>query len=252
MAKYEKLSNSVSVAEMMHMREVEGLSNQEIAERIGATKKTVYRYIGAQPAGLRKKWTRKDKLPALPAAEQALPEMPRKSFAQRLEESLGEPGALNKLKHDYTARREVEEFSKKLENFSPVGLHKKHYNYLTPPKEGWGDDEEEERDENTAPTREVQNPSILPQRIRVPEDVQPCKLEDLARQVYERKMSENRKANADGSSHIPELIAMFGSEAVITWLKVSLYDMGIPDCRPMNRQKMLEALKMMNAGGTNA
>lgn len=33
MAKYEKLSNSVSVAEMMHMREVEGLSNQEIAEK---------------------------------------------------------------------------------------------------------------------------------------------------------------------------------------------------------------------------
>ena len=30
-----------------------------------------------------------------------------------------------------------------------------------------------------------------------------------------------------------------------------LYNMGIPDCRPMNRQKMLEMLKIMNAGGAN-
>lgn len=52
-------------------------------------------------------------------------------------------------------------------------------------------------------------------------------------------------------THIPELIAVFGQDAVIAWLKVSLYDMGIPDCRPMNRQKMLEALKNMNAGGAN-
>lgn len=252
MAKYEKLSNSVSVAEMMHMREVEGLSNQEIAERLGTTKKTVYRYIGAQPTGLRKKWTRKDKLPALPAAANALPEMPRKSFAQRLEESLGEPGTQNRLKHDYAARHEAEEFSKKLENFSPAGQPKKHINYLTPPKEGWGDDEEEDLAENATPTREVQDPSILSQRIRIPEDVQPCRLEDMARQVNERKMSENRKENADSNSHIPELVAMFGTEAVIAWLKVSLYDMGIPDCRPMNRQKMLEALKLMNAGGANA
>ena len=47
-------------------------------------------------------------------------------------------------------------------------------------------------------------------------------------------------------SHIPELIAMFGRDAVIAWLKVSLYDMGIPDCRPMKRERMLDALKILN------
>ena len=44
---------------------------------------------------------------------------------------------------------------------------------------------------------------------------------------------------------------MFGPDAVTAWLKVSLYNMGIPDCRPMSRKKMLEMLKIMNAGGEN-
>lgn len=202
MAKYEKLSNSISVAEMMHMREVEGLSNQEIAERIGATNKTVYRYIGAQPAGLRKKWTRKDKLPALPAAEQVLPEMPRKSFAQRLEESYKKPVPVGTIKIPEKVKEDIE---RKLEN------------------------------------------GVVAQ--------QPLNLAGLARDAHKKELEKTSTPYTtykEEQSHIPELIAMFGSEAVITWLKVSLYDMGIPDCRPMNRQNMLEALKLMNAGGTNA
>jgi hypothetical protein len=248
-----KLGKSISVAEMLHMRNEEGLSNGEIAKRLGCTTNTVIRYIGKQPHGVRKPWgsnRKKDELPAL-SENTEVPEMPRKSFAERCEEALGEPMVLHTLKHDYAARKEAEELSKKLENFSPAGQPKMHINYLTPPKEGWGDDEEEEMAENAAPTREVQNPSILPQRIRIHDDVQPCTLEDMARLAYERRTLENRKANADGNSHIHELIAIFGSEAVITWLRVSLYDMGIPDCRPMNRQKMLETLKNMNAGGAN-
>lgn len=195
----------------MHMRNEEGLSNGEIAKRLGCTTNTVIRYIGKHPDGKRARRKPKN-LPVL-TEKTEVPEMPHKSFAERCEEDLGEPTVLHTLKHDYAARKEAEELSKKLENFSP-------------------------------------DLGILPQRIHIPEDVQPRSLNDLARLAYERNTLENRKANADGNSHIPELIAIFGYEAVITWLKVSLYDMGIPDCRPMNRQKMLEALKNMNAGGT--
>ena len=212
MKRMTKLSNSISVAEMMHMRNEEGLSNGEIAKRLGIHINTVIKYIGKHPDGKRAR--RKPKsLPTL-TEKTEVPETPRKSFAERCEEALGEPMVLHTLKHDYAARKEAEELSKKLDNFSP-------------------------------------DLGILPQRIYIPEDVQPRALEDMARLAYERRTLENRKANANGNSHIPELVAIFGHDAVITWLKVSLYDMGIPDCRPMNRQKMLETLKLMNDGGTS-
>ena len=195
MKQMTKLSNSISVAEMMHMREAEGLSYADIAKRLGISSKTVYAYIGKQPSGMRKPWgsnRKKDELPALPENTE-VPEMPHKSFKERLEE---------------------------MGNFKP---------FVT----------EEEADAQV-PTSPVGKYRIKPM---VP--VEPLWRDDEDGQ----EMPENRKVNADGNSHIPELVAVFGQDAVITWLKVSLYDMGIPDCRPMNRQKMLEKLKTMNAGG---
>lgn len=48
-----KLTESVSVDEMMTMREC-NLSNEEIAKRLGVTSRTIYKYIGPQPAHLHK------------------------------------------------------------------------------------------------------------------------------------------------------------------------------------------------------
>lgn len=84
-----KLSKSVSVAELMHMREVDHLSNRDISKRLGISIRTVYRYIGNQPAGLRKPYgsSKKDKLPPLtvtPLSRKNLPGMcPLHSAARR-------------------------------------------------------------------------------------------------------------------------------------------------------------------------
>lgn len=46
------LSKEVSREELLHMRE-EGLTNKQIAERLGCNYYTVLRYIGKQPDGMR-------------------------------------------------------------------------------------------------------------------------------------------------------------------------------------------------------
>ena len=58
------VANSVSVGEMMHMREVLGLSNGEIAKKVGCCTNTVIRMIGPHPEGKRAK--RKAQRPLTP------------------------------------------------------------------------------------------------------------------------------------------------------------------------------------------
>lgn len=84
-----KLSNSISVAEMMHMRNEEGLSNGEIAKRLGIHISTVIKYIGKHPDGKRARRKPKN-LPVL-TEKTEVPEMPKKSFAERCEEVLHKP-----------------------------------------------------------------------------------------------------------------------------------------------------------------
>lgn len=202
---------SVSISEMLHMRAA-GLSNAEIADKIGCSYNTVNRHIGRAPfvkPGRGRKKKDSDTLGLPPVGDQALPEMPRKSFAQRLEESYG------KYCKDHSLANSLET----AEKFTML--------------------------KGDIPPEVVVENSI----VRIPAEEDPRTLADLAREAHERKMTE---MNADGAAEhnrIHELIAVFGEQAVATWLKVSLYDMRIPDCRPMNRQKMLEMLKIMNAGG---
>lgn len=70
---YRPLEDSVSISEMMHMREELRLSNREIAERLGVSKNTVYRYIGPQPEGIQ-----------APRRTKKEPELPPRSFTERL------------------------------------------------------------------------------------------------------------------------------------------------------------------------
>ena len=224
MKRMTKLSKSISVAEMMHMRENEHLSNQDIAKRLGISSKTVYAYIGKQPAGMRKPWgsnRKKDELPAL-TEKTEVPEMPHESFKERCERMANE-------------------------------LHCNPTHWVP---------------DACAPTIaeilavcEERRPSMIDEAIPASKD----RINEAVKSVVEgfehynnmvaHSQPESEKETEPvvhkSSNHIPELIAIFGSEAVITWLRVSLYDMGIPDCRPMNRQKMLETLKLMNDGGTS-
>lgn len=48
----KKLTNEISIQELQQMRE-EGLTNRQIAERLDLTYRTVIRYLGPQPKGLR-------------------------------------------------------------------------------------------------------------------------------------------------------------------------------------------------------
>ena len=47
-----RLGLDISTAEMLRMRESEQLNNRRIAERLGVSINTVYRYIGKQPKGM--------------------------------------------------------------------------------------------------------------------------------------------------------------------------------------------------------
>lgn len=201
---------SVSISEMLHMREM-GLSNAEIADKVGCSYITVNRHIGRAPfvkPGRGRKKKENDTLGLPPVGNNPLPEMPHKSFAERLEEIYKKPAPVGTVKVLEEAREDIE--------------------------------------------RKLENDVVAQQPLLIPADEKPCTLADLAREAHERKMAEMSAVGTEERTHIPELIAVFGTEAVTAWLKVSLYDMGIPDCRPMSRQKMLEILKNMNAGGANA
>lgn len=200
---------SVSISEMLHMREM-GLSNAEIADKIGCSYITVNRHIGRAPfvkPGRGRKKKDSDTLGLPPVGNNPLPEMPHKSFAQRLEESYKKPVPVGTVKIPEKVQEDIE--------------HK------------------------------LEKGIVIQQPLRIPADEKPCTLADLAREAHERKMAEMNTDGAAEHNRIHELIAVFGEQAVATWLKVSLYNMGIPDCRPMSRQKMLEILKNMNAGGAN-
>ena len=91
----KKLATSVSISELLAMRE-QGLTNYQIAERLGVTYRTIVSYIGKQPKGLRAPMgSRKGTKPLMDAepakSEEAtaeetpvLPE--RKSFSELLSE----------------------------------------------------------------------------------------------------------------------------------------------------------------------
>lgn len=208
------LNRDVSTSEMMTLRS-NGKTNAEIAKLLDVAYSTVHRLIGPQPDGMRKKPERKVK-PLPPVGNKPIPEMPHKSFAERCEEVLHKPDTEKK----------------KVVLAENLVLPERTY----------------------APDGDIHRFSVLPVKealLHVPEDPKPRTLADFAREAHERKLAEMATANTEDRTHIPELIAIFGPDAVTAWLKVSLYNMGIPDCRPMNRQKMLEMLKIMNAGGAN-
>ena len=84
--KKQKITDTIFVAEMLHMRNVEGMSNAEIAKRIGCSVSAVISHIGKQPASMTKanheRWQKNRKTkkeePSTPVGE---PTKPHESFA---------------------------------------------------------------------------------------------------------------------------------------------------------------------------
>lgn len=62
-----KLTDDVSMDELLQMRQ-DGMSNQEISNRLGVSNTTIYNYLGRQPAGMRYSRMKVD-APALPAKQ---------------------------------------------------------------------------------------------------------------------------------------------------------------------------------------
>lgn len=58
----EPLSKSVSIAELRHMREVDGLTNKEIADRLDVAPTTIAKYLGPAEPGWRSKAGRRGAL----------------------------------------------------------------------------------------------------------------------------------------------------------------------------------------------
>lgn len=71
---YMSMYGQVSCGEMLHMRESEGMSNREIAERLDCSTATVYKMIGKQPEGIR-----------APRRTKKKPVVVHETFTQRLE-----------------------------------------------------------------------------------------------------------------------------------------------------------------------
>ena len=178
----ESITKSISVSEMMHLRE-QGKSNTEIAAICGCHKATVCKMIGKQPADIRKPYKPRGSMKDLPKLEERpVDEMPHESFAARLERT-------------------------------------------------W---------QVKAPGASVKEPEAV--------EVVERPLADIAREAHQAVMAEIKAKDAD-SNRIPELTAVFGSLAVQAWLRVSLYDMGIPDSKPMTREELLSALKALAERG---
>lgn len=86
----KKLASSVSISELLAMRE-QGLTNYQIAERLGVTYRTIVSYIGKQPKGLRAPMgSRKRTKPLTDIEPEEVAEnaagVSRKTFAEMLHE----------------------------------------------------------------------------------------------------------------------------------------------------------------------
>lgn len=218
MKQMTKLSNSISVAEMMHIREVEGLTNADIAKRLGTSTKTVYAYIGKQPSGMRKPWgsnRKKDKLPTL-SENTEVPEMPHKSFAERCEEVLHKPDAGNLMKPETLK----ETIMRVPEDPKPCTLA-----------------------DLTRETHERKLTKMV--------DVVPMLEDDKDNQETPEPLTEEPtpytmyKGDDKRNLPFPELISVFGPDTVRSYLRVALYA-GAVDKLDVKRSDMLKALDTLN------
>lgn len=251
---------SVSISEMLHMRAA-GFSNAEIADKIGCSYNTVNRHIGRAPfvkPGRGRKKKDSDTLGLPPVGDQALPEMPRKSFAQRLEESYGKcckdhslansletAEKFTMLKGDIPPEAVVENVEENSIVRNPAD--EKPHKIFAVRLEEMGVPEKLTAYCYTGDPKDIPEDAPIADLMRA-HCIDPEKQYGSGNVIHKYKTFTSPDGAAE-HNRIHELIAVFGEQAVATWLKVSLYDMRIPDCRPMSRQKMLEMLKNMNAGG---
>lgn len=219
MAQGIKLTDSISVSELMHMREVEGLSNAQIAKKLDCHISTVYHLIGKQPAEITRRnqmaGMRKVKeLPPLTESKTEIPDMPRESFKERCERLMVKTdeniATVNKLRDEIAQKASA----------SPV-------------VEATSEADKAREAHCKAPGKAAAEDFNINSALH--------RLGDIALEAH--CLNEQAKKN---SGIISELLAVFGPDIVRDYLRVSLYAMGIPYCRELKRDHLLTALKLLN------
>lgn len=221
-----KLIKSISVAEMLHMRNEEGLSNADIAKRLGISMKTVYAYIGKQPTGMRKPWgsnRKKDELPAK-MEQTEVPEMPHKSFKERLEEMEQRHGdlaekAVGTIKDEEMKQTLMTEMKKT--GFQPF-----------------------------EPLPDIDETPTIAQVVESEKDeLSKTVRELLSEEFVHHKLKKDRVSGETNKQkdYLSELLAVFGRDVVRDFLKVALYARSFP-CGFMPENDMVAALIRLNGG----
>ena len=207
----QKITDSVSISEMLAMRE-QGMSNADIAKRIGCTTSAVVKYIGKQPKEITRanhRGGRSAKLPvaeSLPAETQ-VPDMPKESFAERCERMRGQ---LHCSETHWTPESDS----------TTVAEVAKAHGIVLP--------EEEVVSEPT--TSEIAR-EVLSSLECVPEEkADPKTIHKL-------------------SDHIDEMIAVFSPITVGEYIRVRLYELGmVEDAMMIDREGLLAKLSELRKG----
>lgn len=202
----KNLSASVNISELLAMRE-QGLTNYQIAERLGVTYRTIVSYIGKQPKGLRApKGSRKGTKPLADIEPEEVAESPvdvsRKTFAEMLHEM---------RTHEATEKfREEHGIEADGETGTALPVH--------------GDDATADEPATT--------PAEIAREVyeRLGADDVSSLIEEPAEDAF-----------------VCELLAVFGRKTVRNYLKVALYVSGNVFITTPTHVDMLSALRKMNA-----
>ena len=207
---------SVSISEMLHMREVDGLSNQEIADKPGVSYVTINRHIGKAPFRKRKGSRKKNELLPLdlpkpfPAGYEPIA---RESFKDRCERLLAKTE-----EHIQQAENMREQIAEHSEADIARAAHMRSLGFPSPASDtNWCPDE------NAPTVRDIAEEH----GIRLPDGAKPT--------VH--KISD----------YVDELVTIFGGLAVRDYLRCRLYEMGMThDAVIVDRADILSALKNLD------
>ena len=202
----KKLTDSVSISELLTMRE-QGLTNYQIAERLGVTYRTIVSYIGKQPEGLR-----------APMGSRKRPKPPAAIEPEDVAEStVGASGkTFAEMLHEMQTHEATEKFQE------DHGIETGGETETTLPVHG----------DDAAADEPAATPAEIAREVyeRLGADDASSLIEEPAEDAFVR-----------------ELLAVFGRKTVRNYLKVALYVSGNVFITTPTHVDMLSALRKMNA-----
>ncbi len=212
MARKIKLTDSVSISELKHMREVEGLSNAEIAKRIGCAVSTVIAHIGKQP----KEMTKRTQLAGMHRVKQEEPSTP-----------VGEPAKHHESFADLVARVKAEAAVEK--NKKELGL---------------SNAEPEPETRKTVAEVAKKSTEYFEEKAAMMADRKVATEADKAREAHTSLME---KLSDSYTLHglVDELVMVFGHNAAVNFLKCRLYEYGFSAFLLANREDYVKELNRL-------